>query len=116
MARVARESGLFEAVFDGTEGDEAVIAWLRGRRLPSYEETLEGVARLAEAWVLDVISLGVDQNTQEHFFRPAEMDPRQGGAGGVPIRSPGRGPRLTALAVGEFRRVAGLNAVVPPDA
>lgn len=117
VARVARESGLFEAVFDGTEGDAAVIAWLRGRPderrrerfpgtlvervreqapyplirhhfgLPSYEETLEGVARLAEARVVDVISLGVDQNTQEHFFRPEEMDPGQDGAGGVPVRS-----------------------------
>lgn len=117
VARVARATGLFEAVFDGTEGDGAVIAYLRGERgrgerahypqtlvervraqapyplirhhfgLPSYEETLAGVARLAEARVLDVISLGPDQNTQEHFFHPRDMDPRQDGAGGVPIRS-----------------------------
>lgn len=54
--------------------------------LPSLEETIAGVARLAEAGVLDVISLGPDQNAQESFFRPEEMDPAQDGAGGVPIR------------------------------
>lgn len=54
--------------------------------LPSLEETIAGVGRLAEAGVLDVISLGPDQNAQESFFRPEEMDPAQDGAGGVPIR------------------------------
>lgn len=54
--------------------------------LPSLEETIAGVARLAEAGVLDVVSLGPDQNAQESFFRPEEMDPAQDGAGGVPIR------------------------------
>src|SRR5690554_3116653 len=54
--------------------------------LPSLEETIAGVDRLATAGVLDVISLGPDQNAQESFFRPEEMDPAQDGAGGVPIR------------------------------
>lgn len=54
--------------------------------LPSLEETIAGVGRLAEAGVLDVVSLGPDQNAQESFFRPEEMDPAQDGAGGVPIR------------------------------
>ncbi|NLZ43820.1 MAG: cobalamin B12-binding domain-containing protein [Clostridia bacterium] len=54
--------------------------------LPSLEETIAGVGRLAEAGVLDVISLGPDQNAQESFFRPEEMDPAQDGAGGVPLR------------------------------
>ncbi|MBX5477228.1 MAG: cobalamin B12-binding domain-containing protein [Clostridia bacterium] len=118
VAERVRSLGFFEAVFDGREGDHAVIARLRGRagdeeaavypdRLvdriaqqypyplirhhygePSFEKTLEGVRQLAERKVLDVISLGVDQNTQEHFFRPDEMDPLQHGAGGVPVRTP----------------------------
>ena len=54
--------------------------------LPSLEETIAGVDRLATAGVLDVISLGPDQNAQESFFRPEEMDPAQDGAGGVPLR------------------------------
>jgi hypothetical protein len=51
------------------------------------EETVQGVTIIAEAAVLDVISLGTDQNAQEHFFSPDEMDPSQHGAGGVPVRS-----------------------------
>lgn len=118
VAEVARQTGLFERTFDGTEGDEEVIAFLRGGRadvkeesfaqtlperiaqqapyplirhhfgLPSLAETVEGVRRLAEGRVLDVVSLGPDQNAQESFFRPQEMDPRQDGAGGVPVRRP----------------------------
>src|SRR5690606_27286719 len=30
---------------------------------------------------------GIDQNTQEHFFRPEERDPGQHGAGGVPVET-----------------------------
>ncbi len=139
VARVARAAGWFEAVFDGSEGDEKVISWLRvaadGRAgegdgavgapqlgasflgaqatpvplqalverieaqrpyplirhhfgLPSLADTVEGAARLAEAGILDVISLGPDQNAQESFFRPEEMDPAQDGAGGAPVRRP----------------------------
>lgn len=54
--------------------------------LPGLEETITGIRRLAEAGVLDIISLGPDQNAQESFFRPAEMDPAQDGAGGVQVR------------------------------
>ncbi|MEW5932495.1 MAG: cobalamin B12-binding domain-containing protein [Bacillota bacterium] len=124
VVEVARQTGLFERTFDGSEGDEAVIAYLKGLRgmgrvgrhdrespppqtlpervawqapyplirhhfgLPSLEATIEGARRLAEARVLDVISIGPDQNAQESFFRPHEMDPRQDGAGGVPVRRP----------------------------
>ncbi|MBP1632031.1 MAG: methionine synthase cobalamin-binding domain, partial [Acidobacteria bacterium] len=45
------------------------------------------IERIAAAGVLDVISLGPDQNFQEHFFHPERMDPAQDGAGGVPVRS-----------------------------
>lgn len=55
--------------------------------LPSLEETVEGVRRIAEAQAVDVISIGPDQNAQESFFRPEEMDPALDGAGGVPIRT-----------------------------
>ena len=54
---------------------------------PSLEKTIEGVRKVAEAKVLDVISLGPDQNAQEYFFHPAEMPKDFDGAGGVPIRS-----------------------------
>jgi hypothetical protein len=53
---------------------------------PTVEETLAGAAEIARAECLDVLSLGPDQNAQEHFFRPQEMDPNAHGAGGVPVR------------------------------
>jgi len=53
--------------------------------LPSYEQTLEGITEIAESRVLDVISLGIDQNTQQYFFRPDERKPEMDGAGGVPV-------------------------------
>jgi hypothetical protein len=117
VAALARASGLFEAVFDGaSSGDPA--AWLRGSAAdggvrtfagdlpsrvaaaapfpilrhhygePDLARTVAGARRIAEAEVLDVLSIGPDQNAQEHFFRPGEMDPRQDGAGGVPLRRP----------------------------
>ena len=55
--------------------------------LPSLEETRQGVAAIAEAQALDVISLGIDQDAQENFFHPDRQDPRRKGAGGVPVRS-----------------------------
>ncbi|MBN2046403.1 MAG: methionine synthase [Anaerolineaceae bacterium] len=54
---------------------------------PTMEETLEGVRRIAEAKVLDVISLGIDQDAQANFYHPERQNPRQRGAGGVPVRS-----------------------------
>ncbi len=55
--------------------------------LPTLEASLEGVAKIAEAKALDVISLGIDQDAQENFFHPERQDPRRKGAGGVPVRS-----------------------------
>ncbi len=55
--------------------------------LPTMAETLEGVRRIAAAKALDVISLGIDQDAQANFFHPERQDPRQTGAGGVPVRS-----------------------------
>lgn len=54
---------------------------------PTVADTVAGVVEIAQSGVLDVISLGPDQNAQEHFFRPDEMDPAQDGAGGVPVRT-----------------------------
>jgi methylmalonyl-CoA mutase cobalamin-binding subunit len=56
--------------------------------LPSLEATIQGIRRIAEAQALDVISLGTDQDAQEHFFHPERQDRRRTGAGGVPVRSP----------------------------
>ena len=56
--------------------------------LPTVEATVEGIGQIAEARVLDVVSLGIDQDAQANFFRPERQDPRQRGAGGVPVRSP----------------------------
>lgn len=55
--------------------------------LPTLEATLEGIARIADAQALDVISLGIDQDAQENFYHPKRQDPRQKGAGGVPVRT-----------------------------
>ncbi len=115
---VAEKTGLFEQIFTGFSTREDVVDYLRGRTsmpaeernpqdlmtrivvkspvpvlrhhfgLPSLEETVEGVAKIAESGVLDVISLGPDQNAQASFFRPDEMRPYLEGDGGVPIRSP----------------------------
>jgi hypothetical protein len=55
--------------------------------LPTMADTLDGVRRIAEARVLDVISLGIDQDAQENFYHPERQNPRRRGAGGVPVRS-----------------------------
>lgn len=117
MCREAEKLGWFERCFDGLENPDAVWAYLRGETiscdlgqcgdtlmerlahkqpypllrhhfgLPSLEDTIEGVSRIAESGVLDVISIAPDQNAQESFFRPEEMDAALDGAGGVPVRS-----------------------------
>jgi B12 binding domain len=117
-AAEAVNSGLFEKVFDGTESVELIKQYLRGSQgaktedsfsdtligrigqkypyplirhhfgRPSLEETIEGAVKISEAGVLDVLSIGPDQNAQEHFFHPGEMDHSQDGAGGVPLRKP----------------------------
>lgn len=55
--------------------------------LPTMEDTLAGIERIAEAKALDVISLGIDQDAQENFYHPERQDARRKGAGGVPVRS-----------------------------
>jgi len=55
--------------------------------LPTLESTRKGIERIAESMVLDVISLGPDQDAQANFFHPQRQDPRRTGAGGVPVRT-----------------------------
>jgi hypothetical protein len=55
--------------------------------LPTVEATRDGIARIAEAQVIDVVSLGIDQDAQANFFHPERQNPRRRGAGGVPVRS-----------------------------
>jgi len=115
-AETAVAAGLFEAVF-GAPGGPTAEEYLSGggavrreqtwaqslvaRRdqaaprpllrhhfgRPDLESTVEGIGEIATAGVLDIVSLGPDQNFQEHFFHPERMDPAQDGAGGVPVRS-----------------------------
>jgi methylmalonyl-CoA mutase cobalamin-binding subunit len=54
---------------------------------PTIDPTVEGIAQIAAAGALDVISLGADQDAQEHFFHPERQDRRSIGAGGVPFRT-----------------------------
>lgn len=55
--------------------------------LPTLEATRQGIERIAEAQVLDVISLGIDQDAQENFYHPERQEARRKGAGGAPVRS-----------------------------
>jgi hypothetical protein len=55
---------------------------------PDLEVTIRGITQISESSIVDVISIGPDQNAQEFFFHPERMDPTQDGAGGVPLRSP----------------------------
>jgi hypothetical protein len=117
VAEIAQKTGIFKKIFTGGEDSSQVEAYLRQKepesdkavppdRLverisykkpfplirhhfgrPSLQETLKGIKLIAESGLLDVISIGPDQNTQEFFFHPEKMDPKQDGAGGVPVRS-----------------------------
>ncbi len=55
--------------------------------LPSLDDTIQGIAKIADAKCLDILSIGPDQNAQQFFFRPDEMKDSVEGAGGVPIRT-----------------------------
>ena len=55
--------------------------------LPSLEASIEGVKQIAESGQVDLISLAPDQNAQEYFFEPDQMNPALDGSGGIPLRS-----------------------------
>lgn len=116
VAAVASAQGFFDKIFDSTEDIDDCIAYLRNSSrgaseetfagdlvgriaqkrpypllrhhfgLPSFDDTVQGCADIAESRVLDVISLGIDQNTQQFFFKPQQRDPSMDGAGGVPVK------------------------------
>jgi methylmalonyl-CoA mutase cobalamin-binding subunit len=125
VAEVAQKSGIFSTVFSGRDTMEDVISFLKRESvakekeyypetlmervllkrpfpilrhhfgLPSLDETKKGIQIIAEAGVVDVISIAPDQNAQESFFRPEEMTVETG-SGGVPVRSKGDFCRLYA--------------------
>lgn len=118
VAIVAKKSNIFKKVFAGKESIEEIKNYLKGvqtstkkeyfadtlvKRIeemypyplirhhfgrPSVRETVKGAKIIAELGVLDVLSIGPDQNAQEYFFHPKEIDKTQDGAGGVPLRKP----------------------------
>ena len=117
VADVARKYEFFDFISDGYDDINDSIRFLRGDTrgkstvsygndlisrieknypypvlrhhfgLPSVEETAQGIREIAEAKVLDVISLGTDQNAQQFFFKQEKMKKDFDGAGGVPVRS-----------------------------
>ena len=117
VAEVAKKFPYLSTIFDGTEDLDDVINYLRGKNLkeievsyadniidrikgkypypvlrhhfglPSLEATIDGIKMIAESKVLDIISIGPDQNTQQFFFTPERMNEDLNGAGGVPLRS-----------------------------
>ncbi len=54
---------------------------------PTLGETVKGIKKIAQSGLIDVVSIGPDQNAQEFFFNPGKMNRLQDGAGGVPVRS-----------------------------
>ena len=115
-ALVAEKYNIFDKIFYGTEDIDEVIAYIKGREdleeeqypknvidrikskypypilrhhlgLTSMEKTIEAIEKVAEAKVLDVISVAPDQNAQEFFFDQENMDDSLSGAGGVPVRN-----------------------------
>ena len=119
VAERAENLGFFNAVFNGTQTYEEILAFLKGESaqtaqeirypqttidrikwkapyplvrhhfgLPTMEATREGIEKIADSKVLDVVSLGIDQDAQANFFHPEKQDIRQTGAGGVPVRCP----------------------------
>jgi methylmalonyl-CoA mutase cobalamin-binding subunit len=118
VAERATAMGFFEHVFDGSETNEDVLAFLRGEKLdaldetsypqttvgrmlwkapfpilrhhfglPTMQATIDGIAKIADSRLLDVVSLGIDQDAQANFFHPERQDKRRAGAGGVPVRN-----------------------------
>lgn len=64
--------------------------------LPTLVQTVRGIEQIANSGVLDVISLGIDQDAQENFYHPELQNPQRSGAGGVPVRSEGDYEQLYA--------------------
>lgn len=117
VAEVAKKLGIFDVIFTGEERIEEIESYLSKKKVkfyseippqsllerikyrkplpvmrhhygrPTLNETVEGIKGISLSGLVDVISIGPDQNTQEFFFNPEKMDIKQNGAGGVPLRS-----------------------------
>ncbi|MBC7334339.1 MAG: cobalamin B12-binding domain-containing protein, partial [Actinobacteria bacterium] len=117
VAEIAKESGIFTAIFSGGEKIEDIENYLKHKKSketlgippqtlierirykkpyplirhhfgrPTLKETIDGVSKISLSGEVDIISIGPDQNTQEFFFHPEKMDRTQDGAGGVPLRT-----------------------------
>jgi hypothetical protein len=71
--------------------------------LPSLETTIEGIQKISDAKVIDVISIAPDQAAQEWFHHPEIIKTRPNGTGGVEIRTKQDLERLyTASRCGNF--------------
>lgn len=114
-AKIAKKSGIFDKIFKGGESKEDIVNYLTKKKpvvtrefpdtlvgrikwkkpilrhhfgLPSLEETIEGVKKISRSGILDIISIGPDQDAQEYFFHPELQTAERKGDGGVPIRTP----------------------------
>ena len=146
-ADAAKTLGFFDKIFDGCSDHDESIAFLKGAEenilgqvhernliarmkqkrpypllrhhfgLPSYEETRAGIAEIAKSNTLDIISLGIDQNTQQFYFNPQKRDITQNGAGGVPVANDQEFAELKAASLcGNFplmRCYSGTSDVLP---
>lgn len=116
VADIAKKYGMFSFISDGYDEINDSIRFLRGEKteenehayganlidrinknspypllrhhfgLPTVESTRKGIEEISKAKVLDVISLGTDQNAQQFMFDQKRMKKEFDGAGGVPIR------------------------------
>lgn len=116
VADIAEKYGFFEYISNGYDDINDSIRYLRGitqensiqsygqdiiERInsnfpypvlrhhfgrPSLEETIYGIEEISKAKVVDVLSIGPDQNAQEFFFNQRKMKADYNGAGGVPLR------------------------------
>ena len=118
VAEKARATGLFDVVIDNADITEFTnyltgsrqengsdytppqriterIQWKKPRPLlrthygqPNMEATIEGIKHIADSRLIDIISLGTDQDAQANFFHKERQVVSRAGAGGVPVRSP----------------------------
>lgn len=116
VAEIAKTYGYFSFISDGYDEISDSIRFLRGETnvnspssfgkniierinmnypfpllrhhfgLPSLNDTAQGIKTISEAKIIDIISLGPDQNAQQFFFKQQLMQKEFDGAGGVPIR------------------------------
>ena len=86
------ETSLFDIKIAETKQSKAdneyVLPMIRHHfGLPTLKETIDGIKKIADAKVVDVLSIATDQNAQEFFFNPEKIDDDLTGAGGVPVRT-----------------------------